>query len=233
VRTEPIEAPFSRLFEQRLSKLGQGFRAAVVDLEKRELVASCRTPIDDDHWLCPLRLVPDETQARHYGQRRTQDHQDVSAFHEPVRSLDPGLRYRLAEEHHIGFERSPAAFTTDQPEPLPVLGHCIAVRAQFGMLQALRLVSLRVRIRQTTLQFAARRTVITHQTHHGRDVTMQVDHAPATRCRMQTVDVLGDHSGESSLFQIGEGAMSGIRLRVADATPTEIGPGPITALRIS
>ena len=47
---------------------------------------------------------------------------------------------------------------------------------------------------------------------------------------MQSVDVLGDHSGQSGRFQVGECTVAGIRFRVTDSAPTKIGARPVTLL---
>jgi hypothetical protein len=49
---------------------------------------------------------------------------------------------------------------------------------------------------------------------------------------VQPVDVLGDHSGESGGFQIGECPMSRVGMRTTDSTPAEMGTGPVSPLRI-
>src|SRR4029453_12525454 len=108
----------------------------------------------------------------------------------------------------------------------------IAVGTQFGMLQPLRLIDLRVDPPKAALQLASGRTITTVQADHGGDITVQVDHAPATRSGVQPIDVLSNHSAQSGCFQIGQGSMSGIRPRLADAMPTEIRASPIALLRV-
>src|SRR5687768_11939020 len=49
---------------------------------------------------------------------------------------------------------------------------------------------------------------------------------------MQPVHVLSDHSGQSDGFQVGQGTMSGIWFRAADAAPAQVGTGPVATLSI-
>ena len=106
----------------------------MIDLQRREIITPCRTPVDDHDRLLILRLMPHETQSRHHGQGRSQDYQDICGFHERVRRIDSSLGHCFPKEHDIGFQSAATLHTTSQPELPPVLRHRIAIRTQFGML---------------------------------------------------------------------------------------------------
>ena len=153
-----------------------------------------------------------------------------ACVNEGVRGLDPSLRHRFTEEDHVGFEPTVALQTTDQAKLLPVPGNRVTVGPELGMLKHRRLVELRICIGQPILQFGPSRAISAVQADDGGNVAVQGDQSLGASSSMQSVDVLGDHSGKSGRLQVGEYTVAGIRFRVTDSAPTKIGARPVTLL---
>src|SRR5271170_2868474 len=205
---------------------GERGLARLLRLQRQEGVGAGSTEIDRGHRFSSAGRPLDEAEARIDHERGADDQHGVGFIEMPRGRIDPVARNVLAEKHHIRLEHAAAA-----PAGRHVKGReigavevCVAV----GRFRCVQIEPVGVQPAEVVLQLFAGRSQLAIHAADKIDPAVQVDHPRVAGRLMQPVDVLGENELDSAhRLEPGQGAMSVVRPRLANAPPAAEAARPI------